>query len=718
MDRKQINRLLLVALLLGLVAAFFGLGLQDVLTLEKLRASHQALVDWRQQSPITAALLYLVIYTMATGLLIPGAAVLTLAGGAIFGLGLGTLLTSFASSLGALLGFLVARYLLHDVVKRRFGRQLEPIEQGFKRDGVLYLLSLRLVPVFPFFVINILMALTPMRAATFYLTSQLGMLPGTLVYVNAGTQLAKLRGLDGILSPPIILSLLLLAVFPWIAKAAIGRWQTWRLYRRWRKPHRFDRNLIVIGAGAAGLVTSYIAATVKARVTLIEAGEMGGDCLNTGCVPSKALITTARLAARMRQADRYGLAPVEPKLSIRQVLERVEGKVKAIAPHDSIDRYEQLGVEVLQGHAKLTDPWTVSIRHHDASTQQLTARAIVLATGASPWIPDLPGRDQIKLLTSETIWSYLRHCPVDNPILVVLGGGPIACELAQAMAQLGLSVTQVQRGNRLLRKEDPEVAAMVREALVADGVQLLTNCKVCGFGQGQVLVEHEGEQKQLRCDAVLSALGRHARLQGYGLEELGISTGTTINTDDYLRTNYPNILAAGDVAGPYQFTHTAAHQAWYAAVNALFGSFRAFKADYKVIPRVTFTDPEVAVVGITESEAVQQGIAFEVTRFPLDELDRAIVESAERGFVKILTPVGKDKILGVTVVGQHAGELLAEFVLAMKWNLGLNKILGTIHAYPTFSEASKYASGAWKKSHSPQLALKLLQRFHKWRRRA
>ena len=718
------RQLLLIAAIALVVALFFGLGLHRQLTLEGLQRAHGALLEQRAQAPLLVAGAYMLIYVLVTALLLPGAAVLTLGGGAIFGLGLGTLLVSFASSAGALLAFLVARTLLRDLVRRRFGRKLAPIEAGVARDGVLYLLSLRLAPVFPFFLINLLMALTPMRAVSFYLTSQIGMLPGTLVYVNAGTQLAQLRGLGGILSPPLLGSLLLLALFPWLAKAATRRWQIWRLYRPWQRPRHFDRNLIVIGAGAAGLVTSYIAARVKARVTLVERAAMGGDCLNPGCVPSKALISSARLAARMRRADRYGLEPVEPRLSVRQVFARVAAKVEAIAPHDSVERYEGLGVEVLRGQARLLDPWTVAIQGPEGEEQKLTARAIVLATGAEPVVPHWPGSDAVPLLTSETLWSWLGSCALERPRLAVLGGGPIACELAQALAQLGLPITQIQRSQRLLGKEDADVAAEVQQALEADGVTLLMGATVLGFerhsgpqGAITVQVRQGDEERAIACDAVLCALGRRARLTGYGLEELGIPTGATVTTNAFLQTLYPNIYAAGDVAGPFQFTHTAAHQAWYAAVNALFGNLRAFKADYRVIPRATFTEPEVATVGLTEADASAQGVAVDVTRFPLHELDRAIVESGEQGFVKVLTQPGGDRILGATIVGEHAGELLAEFVLAMKWDLGLGKIFATIHAYPTFAEANKSAAASWKKQRVPQRLMPWLRRYHDWRRR-
>ena len=732
-SRSLPQRLLLLVAVLGVAAAFFGFGLHRQLSLDNLRAAQGQLEAWRQEAPAQVAALYFIAYVVVTGLSLPGAAILTLAGGAIFGLVLGTVLVSFASTAGATLAFLLARTLFRDLVQQRFGAQLAPIEQGIRQDGPLYLLTLRLAPVFPFFLINILMGLTEMPVLRYALVSQVGMLPGTIVYVNAGTQLAALTSLKGILSPPVLGSLALLAIFPWIVKLLLGWWTTWQLYRPWQRPARFDRNLIVIGAGAAGLVTSYIAATVKARVTLVEAHQMGGDCLNTGCVPSKALIRTARLASRLRHGERYGLPPQDLHLDLPAVLERVRAKVDAVAPHDSVERYTGLGVDVRLGHARLVDPWTVAITAKDGSETTLTTRAIVLATGASPVVPTMEGIDTVRVLTSETLWDHLRHSSNPSPSLLVLGGGPIGCELSQALAQLGLSVTLIQRNRLLLPKEDEEVGLLVRQALEADGVRVITGARVqrieaagpSGSGSGAettspgkrvaMVVEHDGGTETIHADELLCAIGRRARLEGYGLDTLGIPTGRTIDTNAYLQTLFPNIYAVGDAAGPWQFTHTAAHQAWYGAVNALFTPLR-FKLDGRVIPRTTFTDPEVASVGLTETEANQLGVAFEVTRFPLEELDRAIVDNAETGFVKVLTPPGKDTLLGVTIVGEHAGELLTEFVLAMRWKLGLGKIMGAIHAYPTMAEANKYAAGVWKKAHAPQRTLSWLRRYHDFRR--
>ncbi|WP_432695597.1 FAD-dependent oxidoreductase [Marinobacterium sp. YM272] len=714
------TKLVLLGIIVLVVAGFFLFGGQDLLTLESLKASLDRFHGWRDQHALLVSVGFFLVYVLVTALSLPGAAVMTLAGGALFGLLWGVLLISFASSIGATLAFLVSRYLLHDWVQSRFGQRLAPINRGIEKDGAFYLFTLRLVPLFPFFLINLLMGLTPIRARTFYWVSQVGMLAGTIVYVNAGTQLGQLESLSDVLSADLIISFALLGVFPLVARKVIGFVQRRRVYAGWTRPKAYDRNLIVIGAGAGGLVTAYIAAAVKAKVTLVEAGRMGGDCLNTGCVPSKALIQSARLAADMRNAQRLGLSAVEPRFSFREVMQRVRRVIQSVEPHDSVERYTKLGVEVVNGYARLVDPWTVEIERSDAEPLRLTARSIVLATGAQPIIPDLPGLDQVDYVTSDTLWERFSELDDLPQKLVVLGGGPVGCELAQAFAQLGASVTQVQRGPCVLPSEDLEVSALAATSLSNAGVDLLLGfaAERCESVDGRhyLVVKHAGEERHIEFDYLVLATGRGARLSGYGLEKLGIETGRTIRTNEFLETRFPNIYAVGDAAGPYQFTHVAAHQAWYAAVNALFGNLKRFVVDYRVIPRTTFIDPEVASVGLTEREAQEKGVRFEITRFEMAELDRALTESRAEGFVKVITAAGKDKILGVTIVGAHSGELLAEFVLAMKYNLGLNKLLGTIHAYPTWAEANKYAAGEWKRAHTPTGLLQWIERYHRWRR--
>ncbi len=706
-----------LAVLIGVLVWLIGRNPPD---LEMLRGHLDGLHDWRMNHPVLIVLLFFAAYVAVTALSLPLAAWMTLAAGALFGFWTGLLLVSFASTIGATLAFLAARYLLRDWVHERFGSRLQAVDAGIERDGAFYLFTLRLIPIVPFFAVNLLMGLTPIRAWMFYAVSQVGMLAGTAVYVNAGTQLAQLESLSGILSPPLLLSFALLGIFPWIAKFILGLIKRRRAFAGWTRPARYDRNLIVIGAGSAGLISAYIAAVVKAKVTLVEAHKMGGDCLNFGCVPSKALIRSAKLAHQMRHADHYGLSATPPEFSFRKVFERVQAVIAAIEPHDSAERYEGLGVEVLQGHAKLVDPWTVEITDADGRARRLTTRSIILATGAAPFVPPLQGLDDTGYLTSDTLWDAMAERDAAPRRLVVLGGGPIGCELAQSFARLGSEVTQIEMLPRILIREDDDVSELLKASMEADGVTVLTGHKALSCGvtgdEKWIEVEAEGATRRIAFDDLLVAVGRAARLTGYGLEELGIPTGRVIETNEYLETLYPNILAAGDVAGPYQFTHTAAHQAWFAAVNALFGKFKRFRVDYRVIPWTTFTDPEVARVGLNEQEAREKGISVEVTRYGIDDLDRAITDGTAEGFVKVLTPPGKDTILGVTIAGEHAGDLLAEFVFAMKHGLGLGKILGTIHTYPTLAEANKFAAGEWRKAHVNERALRLLGRFHAWRR--
>jgi len=707
------GRLFVFGLIVALLAAFFLAGGQRYFTFENLKAQQAAFDGWYRAHPWQTVLAYFAVYVAVTGLSLPGATLLTLAGGAVFGLLFGTVIVSFASSIGATLAFLASRFLLRDWVRGRFGERVKAIDEGLAKDGAFYLFTLRLLPVVPFFLINLSLGLSAMRVRTFYWVSQVGMLAGTLVYVNAGTQLAKLESPRGILSWQLLGAFLLLGIFPLLAKKLVDALKARRVYSRWPRPRKFDRNLVVIGAGSAGLVSAYIAATVRAKVTLIEKERMGGDCLNTGCVPSKALIKTARVLSQIRNAPQYGIRSATAEFDFAEVMERVQRVIRAIEPHDSVERYTGLGVECLRGEAKITSPWTVTV---DGRT--LTTRAIVIAAGARPLVPPIPGIEQIEVLTSENVWN-LRKLPAR---LVVLGGGPIGCELAQAFARLGSKVTQVEMLPRLLMREDPEVSELVRERFEKEGVSVLVGHKakqiVIEGGRKLLLCEQGGRGVGVEFDALLCAVGRVPNTAGYGLEELGIplGKGRTVETNAYLQTLYPNIYACGDVAGPYQFTHTASHQAWYAAVNALFGTLRKYRADYSVIPWATFTEPEVARVGLNETEAKERGIACEVTRYGLDDLDRAIAEGEAHGFVKVLTAPGSDRILGATIAGENAGELIVEFVAAMRHGIGLKKILGTIHIYPTLAEANKYAAGAWRKAHAPEGVLRKVEKFHAWMR--
>ena len=710
------KKLLIILALAALIAAYVFFGVGDYLTVDGIKRVAGEVDGYYQRHPVQVVGLFFLTYVAVTAASLPGAAVMTLAAGALFGVLLGTVVVSFASTLGATLAFLASRYVLRDAIETRFGERLRTVNAGLERDGAFYLFTIRMIPLFPFFVVNLVMGLTRIRLWTYAWVSQVGMLLGTIVYVNAGTQLAQIDSLAGIASPAVLVSFALLGIAPWIAKAIIGWIKRRKVYSGFTRPKSFDRNLVVIGAGSAGLVSALIAATVKAKVTLVEANKMGGDCLNTGCVPSKALIKSAKVAEQMRHADRYGLKPVEPEVPFRETIERVMGAIRTIEPHDSVERYTGLGVDVVEGYGRVVDPWTVEIARKDGGVQRLTTRAIVIAAGAGPLIPSIPGLEASGYLTSDTMWDALATMDRAPARVAVLGGGPIGCELSQALARLGSQVTQVEMADRVLGREDPDVSLEAQTALESSGVNVLTAHRALRVETGKLIAEHGGAEVEIAFDTLIVAVGRAARLSGYGLEDIGIDTAKTVVTDEFLATKFPNIYAAGDVAGPFQFTHTASHQAWFASVNALFGQLKRFKADYRVTPAVTFLDPEIARVGLNETEAEAQGVAYEVTRYELGGLDRAIAESETQGFVKVLTPPGKDTILGATIVGAHAGELLAEYVLAMKHKLGLNKILGTIHSYPTLAEANKFAAGEWKKKHKPETLLSLVERYHTWRR--
>lgn len=714
------SRLLLVLVMGCLIGAFFAFDLGHYLSLPQLQARQAELAALVERHFGAAALLFVAVYVVSTALSLPGASLLTLAGSAVFGVAWGLLLVSFASSMGATLAFLSARFLLRDWVERRFGDKLASLQAGMKKEGALYLLSLRLIPIFPFFLVNLLMGLTPIRVSTYYWVSQLGMLPGTFVYVLAGSELANLTSTGNILSPGLMLALTLLGLMPMLLKGLQRSLALHRLHAPYRKPTHYDYNLLVIGAGAGGLVTSYIAAAVKAKVALIEKHKMGGDCLNSGCVPSKALIRSARFAAEQRRAGELGFGPNQTSADFAAVMERVARVITEVEPHDSIKRYQGLGVECIQGEARLVSPWEVEV-----NGQRLASRHIVLATGARPLVPELPGLDHVPWLTSDTLWQ-LRTAPRQ---LLVLGGGPIGCELAQSFALLGVPVTLVELSEQLLPREEREVAELLADQLARDGVRVLTGWRAeradyLPAAEGDLPIRlqlRRGDETQIiEGDQLLLALGRVANVSGFGLEALGVALTPrgTVAVDGFLATNYPSILAVGDVAGPYQLTHAAAHQGWYAAINALFSPFKRFRADYRVMPAAIYTTPEIARVGLNQKEARAQGIPFELTRFELAELDRAIADGERQGFIEVLTVPGKDQILGASIVGTHAGERIAEFVLAMRHRLGLGKILATIHAYPTLMEGNKYLAGEWRRARQPATLLALLTRYHSWRRGA
>jgi pyruvate/2-oxoglutarate dehydrogenase complex dihydrolipoamide dehydrogenase (E3) component/uncharacterized membrane protein YdjX (TVP38/TMEM64 family) len=712
----------LIKILLGLaiiaaIASFFIFDLGRFLNLETLKAQQAALKSSVEANPTQTVLTFAGVYVLFTALALPAAGLLSLLGGALFGLWKGAAIVVVAATIGATLAFLGTRFLFRDFIKAKFGEKLKSVDAGVEKDGPFYLFGLRLIPVMPFFLINTAMGLTSMKTLTFFWVSLVGMIPGTLAYVNAGQELGKITSLRGILSPGLLFSFVILGLLPLLMRKVMDFFNAKKVYAKWPKPTKFDRNIVVIGAGSGGLVSAYIAAAVKAKVTLVEKHKMGGDCLNTGCVPSKALIRSAKLLSHMSRSKEFGIHTAKADFNFADVMERIQHVIKEIEPHDSIERYSGLGVECKTGTAKILSPFEVQITDAAGNVSKLTTKNIIIAAGARPFVPPIPGIDQIPYFTSDNVWS-LRELPKR---IVVLGGGPIGSELTQCFARFGAQVSQVEMAPRIMVREDPEFSAMVQKKFEAEGVRVLVNHKAKQFivenGEKILIAEHDGKDVRVPFDALIVAVGRAPNVTGYGLEELGIplNKNKTVETNDYLETIYPNIFAVGDVAGPYQFTHVAAHQAWYAAVNALFGTFKKFKADYRVIPWATFTDPEVARVGLNEQEAKEKGIPYEVTTYGIDDLDRAIADGEAHGLVKVLTVPGKDKILGATIAGEHAGDLLVEYVLAMKHGLGMNKILGTIHTYPTMAEANKYAAGNWKRAHQPEKLLAWVAKFHAWR---
>jgi pyruvate/2-oxoglutarate dehydrogenase complex dihydrolipoamide dehydrogenase (E3) component/uncharacterized membrane protein YdjX (TVP38/TMEM64 family) len=706
-------KILIVALILAALASYFLFDLGRFLTLDFAQSQLGELQAYREENFALTVAIYFTFYVLVAALSIPGAVIITLLGGAIFGTLWGTIIVSFASSIGATLAFLVSRTLLRDWVQAKFGSYLAPINRGMEKDGNFYLFSIRMVPLFPFFMVNLLMGLTPIKVVSYYWVSQLGMLLVTAVYVNAGSELAQITSLSGLVSGSVIMSLVLVGIFPLIGRLIINAIQKNKVLRGFKKPKKFDANVLVIGGGSAGLVAAIIAVGAKAKTVLVEKHKMGGDCLNTGCVPSKSLIRSGRIMSYIRRAREYGIDNASAEANFKAVMERVQDIIKTIEPHDSVERFTALGVECHTGEARITSPYTVEV-----NGKEITTRSIIIATGGRPLVPPIPGLDAVDYLTSDTVWE-LRELPRR---LLVIGGGPIGCELAQAFNNLGSMVTQVDKAPRIMPREDPEVSAVVAERFAEDGIRVLVDHDLKQFSKSEngfvMEAEHKGEAVRVEFDRVILAMGRKANVEGFGLEELDmpLSEQGTIAVSQSMQTRYPNIYACGDVAGPYQFTHMASFQAFYASINSLLGGWWRLRAKYNVVPWATFTDPEVARVGMSEEEAKQQGKAYEVTRYDMDHLDRALADGEAHGFIKVLTEPGKDKMLGVTIVGYHAGELIGEFVFAMTHGMGLKSIAAVTHIYPTLGEANKFTANAWRNARLPEKYFPLMEKFFRWQR--
>ena len=706
-------RLLIVAVLAAAILSYFLFDLGQYFTLQYAQSQITTLQDFRDENFTLAALVYFAVYVLISAASLPGALIFTLLGGAIFGLLWGTLLVSFASSIGATFSFLISRTLLREYVQSRFGDYLAPINRGIEKDGSFYLFSIRMVPLFPFFMVNLVMGLTPINVVSFYFASQIGMLLGTLVYVNAGSELAQITSLSGLVSAPVLFSLVMLGVFPLVGKLIVNSIQKNKVMKAYKRPGKFDANVVVIGGGSAGLVSAIIAVGAKAKTVLIEKDRMGGDCLNTGCVPSKSLLRSGRIMSYIRRAGEYGIEGATATVNFARVMERVQEVIKTIEPHDSMARFTSLGVECIAGDAKITSPYSVEVNGRTINT-----RAIIIATGGRPMVPPVPGLNEVGYLTSDTIWT-LRELPKR---LLVVGGGPIGCELAQAFNNLGAEVTQVDMAKRIMPREDAEVSELVMAQFRKQGIQLLTSHKLTRFGKDGgtkfMEAEHEGETVRVEFDKVLLAIGRKANVEGFGLEEMNmpLTAQGTIEVNNAMQTAFPTIFACGDVAGPYQFTHMASFQAFFAAINSLLGGWWRLRAKYNVVPWATFTDPEVARVGLSETEAKARGIRYEVTRYDMDHHDRSLADGEAHGFIKVLTVPNKDRILGVTIVGYHAGELIGEFVFAMTHGMGLKKIAAVTHIYPTLLEGNKFAANAWRNKRLPEKYFPWMEKFFRWQR--
>lgn len=702
--------LIFLAVVAAVIFTILYFDIQSYLTLSELKERQAQLQAAIANNTALYAGGYFLIYLLVATLSIPGALILTLAGGALFGFILGTVLVSFASSIGALMAFLVARYFLRDAVEQRFSSQLKNINEKVEKEGTSYLLFLRLVPIFPFFFVNLVMSLTAIRPGIYYIFSQIGMFPSTLVYINAGTQIGKIESLKDITSPSLLFAFALLGVFPFIAKNIAGYLKARKLYSEFDKPKSFTYNTIVLGGGSAGLVAAYTTSTLQGKVALIERHKMGGDCLNTGCVPSKALLRSAQFVADLKRPQALGVNNASYEINFKDVMARVHSKISSIEPKDSVKRYSELGVKCYQGEAKVLSPWQVEV-----NGQMLTSRNIILATGATPRVPAIAGLEDTHFYTTDTIWS-LEELPQH---LVIIGAGPIGCELGQAFARLGAKVTLIQRNATILPSEDTEAAELLEKSLHAEGIEIYK-----GFSTDKFTTEntthvlhgsYAGETMQVECSHILVATGRQANLGGLEALKLDLTQSGKLEINKTLQTRFPNVYACGDVTSPKQYTHVASHQAWYAAFNALFSPMKKFKCSLDNVPYAVFTDPEIAGVGITEKQAISNNIAHKVTMFPMDDIDRAITDNATEGFVKVLTPPNSDKILGVTMVGDHASELITEFVLAKTNKLGLNKILGTVHIYPTKSEINRMVAGKWKRTQLTEHVVNFLKKYQQWR---
>jgi pyruvate/2-oxoglutarate dehydrogenase complex dihydrolipoamide dehydrogenase (E3) component/uncharacterized membrane protein YdjX (TVP38/TMEM64 family) len=717
------------------------------------------LLEWVRGMGAWGPVLLGAVYILACVLFIPGS-LLTLGAGFVFGIVVGTITVSIASTLGATAAFLLGRTLARPWIEARVAHRpkFRALDEAVRRQGFKIVLLTRLSPIFPFNLLNYTFGLTRVSLRDYILASWIGMLPGTVMYVYLGTTLKTLADLAAgnvptsvgqqvLFGAGLVATVAVTVLITRLARKALQEAippptrQTEPLAhgdlampntvqvlpddvhnqtlvanvhpRDWVNPQPQSRyNLVVIGAGTGGLVCAAGAAGLGARVALVEKHLLGGDCLNVGCVPSKALLRAARAYADVRDAAGFGVTvPPGAKVDFPAVMERMRRLRAGISPNDSAARFHSLGVDVFLGAAHFTGPDAVEV-----NGQTLRFARAVIATGGRPIQPPIPGLAEAGFQTNETIFS-LMELPRR---LAVIGAGPIGCELVQAFARFGSQTFLVGKQPQILPREDPDAAQLVETALQHDGVQLLLGHdlrRVERSGGERVLcLESPHGPKEIRVDDILVAVGRVPNVDGLNLEAAGVAHDSRIGVqvDDRLRTTSPRIYAVGDVCSRYQFTHAADAMARLAIQNALF--FGGARLSALTIPWCTYTDPEIAHVGLYERQAQEQGIAVQTLTQPLDGVDRALLDGETAGFVRVHLRRGTDKILGATIVARHAGDMISELTLAMTGGLGLRTPARTIHPYPTQAEAIKKVADAYNRTRLTPFVKRMLDKWMAWTR--
>ncbi|MBA3536096.1 MAG: FAD-dependent oxidoreductase [Tatlockia sp.] len=691
---KKLRSWLPLILLLGLLILFFSLRLDKYLTFTSLRENRATLISWTKEHFFMAALLYMSCYTLAVAASVPGAVFLTLAGGFLFGVVFGTVFVIVSATLGATALFFAVRTSFGDWLAKSALSWLGRMREGFQQNAFSYLLMLRLVPLFPFWVVNIVPALLGVDAKTFIITTFFGILPGSIVYVMVGNGLSHVFEANQTPNLGIIFDIKVL--LPLLALAALSFIPI--LYKRVNpkeqkknpKTNQIKCDLSIIGAGAGGLSVAAVAAQLGLKVVLLESGKMGGDCLNYGCVPSKSLLAAGKIAYQLRHAAQFGISSKGLEIDFKKVMQQVHAVIKVLAKNDSVERFESLGVQVIKAVARFSGVNTLV-----AQDRVIEARRIVIATGSSPFKPPIPGLEDTPYLTNETIFNLTEQ----PKHLIVIGGGPIGCELAQAFSMLGSKITLIE-GFNLLPKDDVDCVAILRAQLKAMGIIIHEQAKVLGVephahGGIKVSINQAGEKLAIRGSHLLIATGRRANVENLDLEKAGIVySNKGIEVNSRLQTSNRRVYALGDVVGPYQFTHMATYQAGIVLRNIAFKI--PAKVDYRAIPWVTYTLPEIAHVGLLAEEALKHA-DIQFTEWSFLENDRAQTEHSLEGKIKIISDK-KGRVLGVTIVGAHAGELILPWVIAIREKRTLRSFTDAVSPYPTLSEISKRVAGEFYKS--------------------